>query len=238
MTDRLRVVSFNAYVGQPADQLRLNITRLVRDTMPDHGNLVVNLQEAHRFRGTVPGMRRHAADDHPRPGADMCVQMASTQLTIVRRGVMVIDGPPWTGPHSKVPDNQPPRVFPWLCVARDDETPWYVLDVHRTWTSHGDRNMPSWNAEDRQLELWADRRAVGHPSRPLVIDGDHNGSARDRFPTSVSSLSRRIGATPHLMGVDGPLVRGATCHNRRLVKGYGSDGHHPIVSDLARCPSR
>lgn len=230
MTERLRVVTHNVWVGQRADQLRANVNRLIRDTAPH----ILNLQEAARFGGTVPGYRRHAADDHPRPYAAMCVQLVRRDLTIVRRGVMVINGPWWTGPHSDQPRNQPPRVYPWLCVARDDETPWYVLNVHRTWTGHGERNMWSWRSEDAQLDAWASRRNVGHPSRPLVIDGDHNGNDRDKGTWSISSLARRIDAEPHLIGVDGPLVRGARCRNRRLASGYGSDGHHPVVSDLAR----
>jgi hypothetical protein len=216
-------------VGQQRDSLRLNVTRLLRDTHAD----VAMLQEAERFNGTVPGYRRWAADEHPRPEAGMCVILYRKELRVVRRGLMVIEGPDWVGPKHGL--RHPPRIFPWLALEDPEAGPaWYLLNVHRTWVGDEWRNLGSWTAEDHQLERWADRRMAGHPERPLGMFGDWNGSERDRHPLSVSSLARRTGTTPNLIGVDGGLVRAAKAHARRLTRSYTTErpAHHPVVTDL------
>jgi hypothetical protein len=190
------------------------------------------LQEAHRFNGTVPGYRRWAADQHPRPEADMCVILYRRELKVIRRGLMVIDGPDWIGPKHGL--KHPPRIFPWLCLQGEEGPGWYMLNLHRTWVGDEWRNLGSWEAEDAALERWADRRDAGHPARPLVMGGDNNGSERDKHPLSVSSLARRTGTTLYLIGVDGVMARRAKGHARRLARAYTPErpAHHPIVTDL------
>ena len=65
MSERLRLVTHNVWVGQPPGELRANLSRLAADTDWPHA---IALQEARRLAAPPTGYVRVRADDvaeHP-----------------------------------------------------------------------------------------------------------------------------------------------------------------------------
>lgn len=223
----MRGVTWNAWVGQSADELIENAGELLRDTgFP----VVLATQETWRLRRPIPGYKRFAADGgHP--------ENASCQLH-VRRGVKVLNdfflrpgGPNWVGPkHGLV---HPPRVFPGVTLVHAKQL-WDVVCLHRVPGGPDAlpmRNREAWRHEDERLQAFADHRARRRPERNLLLLGDWNNGAGDRSPLSVRDLAKRIDAEMALEEVDGALVRGheGKVRTRKLSGRYGSDNHEPVV---------
>ncbi len=227
----MRVVTFNAWVGQEPEDLRSNLLQLCGDLFAPE---VIALQEATRFDGTIPGYDRVAASDRGRHR-----DASSSVLLVRRKGVRImratavrVNGPSWVGPHGTV---HPPRVYPAVSLLVHNDRKigsaerWRVIDVHRTPLRH--QNREAWAAEEDALARWAG--TPGDSPRPVVMLGDWNGRYSDLRP-----LAKRTGTSVHLRGIDGALLR--NCHGdaRRLPERYGSDAHFPVALDLTKETTR
>lgn len=222
---RLRVVTWNVSVTQPPDQLAQNLEFMLADAGQPH---VVALQEAKRYKGAPPGYRRWAADQHPRPEADNNVLLVRRRgVELVRRRVLAIHGPHWTGPHQG--REHPPRVYPGVDVRAEGSTVWSLLDVHRVTGGPTGKNADAWLAEDQQLEAWSDQRHLRHRDRQLVLLGDWQLNAKDQRPLAPAGLGRRINGRLLFSGIDGAIVTHAHGHVHQLPRRYGSDTHQPVV---------
>lgn len=220
-------VTFNVWVGQPLDRLRANLIRLAKDTdFPD----VICLQEAKRWKGSIPGYETVRADSE-RPEAGSTVLLVRKRaLDVVREVSVEVGGPDWIGP--KHGDIHQPRVFPGA-VVRDTVTPGRVdvLGLHRNPGGPDSRNEAAWNAEHRAILEWADQREANAAFRPKVLLGDLNSrrGANADDPQSLASLAKRLDARLITRGIDGGLViDGDVKDVEELEDGYGSDGHKPV----------
>lgn len=219
----MRIVTFNAWVGQDPRDLAQHLEELAHDTdRPE----VIAVQEAKRYGGSIPGYERVAASMKH-------LEDRSCLLLVRRRGVKIhrerelrIVGPWWTGPHG---DRHPPRVYPGVGIETPEGRA-VVLNVHRTPIRNSGKPgvAGSWAAEHVQLRAWLNDRTT-HPAAAV---GDWNGRESDTEPMSVSDLAQQTRTDLRLRGIDGALTKGFEGRTRKLDQKYGSDGHHPVVVDL------
>lgn len=230
---RLDVVTHNIWVGNKDP--RGNLIRLRDDTAAITGTRphAIVLQEAKRFRGTIPGYDRHACDEHGDECRSTVVLVRDRGVDVTRARFLHVDGPDWVGP--KHGDPHEPRTFPDLTLEVHDEhgdQRWDLLGVHRTPggpNPHIAVNGRSWAAEHDEIVGWADHRQERHEGRPFLIVGDHNDRAGTLEPRSLGRLAADIDATAKMRGIDGALVHGARATAEELPGRYGSDGHQPVI---------
>lgn len=218
----MRIVTFNAWVGQRPRALRKNLERLVDVTERPE---ILAVQEAKRWDGTIPGYERVAWDTkgaHEDTGNGV-ILVRRRGVEIYGRRFLHVDGPWWeVVNHDKM---HPPRLYPGVGIETR-EGRCIVLNVHRVPSRHV--NSEAWAAEHRDLRAWAGRRA-----HPFAMVGDWNGRESDRGPFSISTLAEEIGGKAHLRGIDGAITRGfKVTHLERLDRKFGSDAHRPVVIDL------
>lgn len=219
----LHAATWNGWVGQRPAAGRANLEQLLEDTgRPD----VLAGQELSWLDGTIPGYRRHAADDHPRREGDRNVLLIRRDLNVHRTGLLVMHHDRWIGPKPRGAQWHEPRIYPWAVVSHPGERRrWPVLDVHRITSSDG-KNEAQRAAELEQLETFLAAMHVRHPRRPLVALGDWNG-------TAYAGLARRLDADLALIEVDGALALNARVTRvRKLKSRYGSDSHNPVSVTL------
>lgn len=227
---RLRLVTHNVWVGNRGDELRANLSRLAEDTSWPHA---IAVQEATGLRLAIPGYQRVAvAVDELRHPDDLgCQLLLRDDVELVRRRLVPVGGPWWTGP--KHGHRHPPKVFVGATVGWAGLR-WDLLSVHRVWTGGMRRNMGAWAAEHEALAEWTRARAAradGH--RPVVELGDWNGRTSDTGRLSVTGLAAQVDGKLTMRGIDGALAVNATVSGcRELERRYGSDGHHPLVMRL------
>lgn len=223
--DLLRLVTFNVWVGQHPKRLRRNLRRLVRQLNHPH---VIALQEAKRFRGTIPGYQRLACTE-PQHEDDLdCVLLVRNDVAVIHPRIVRVDGPMWRGPKHGLA--HAPKVFVGATLEHLGRR-WDVLNVHRTWTGRGRHNMASWNAEDTKLHSWLTHRAQrANATRPVIALGDWNGGLADRrYDATVARLAHDVDAQYAFSGIDGALAINVSDVSRRELDDlYGSDGHHPV----------
>lgn len=208
-----RILSWNVYVGQSSAAVRAALMLLAVLHWPHY----IVLQEAKRFGGSIPGYRRHAADDLERDDADNCVILARKGLRVTGQPLPV-DGPGWV--HKKP---KPSRVFMATTERRPRLT---VVDVHRCTRGMSGTNAEEWQAEHATLVLHAEATAG-----PLLQVGDWNAQADRRHRTSPQALAERIGGrvvAAEEDDIDYAIVRGCRASIRRLRRKYGSD-HAPAL---------
>ena len=217
----MRIVTFNAWVGQTHKSLTNNVLQLVGDL---HAPEVLALQEVPGWREPIPGYLRVVCK-HPSHRDN-----SSTQLLVRRQGVNLrghrcvhVDGPDWRGPHGVT---HPPRVFPAARIALADGRYRRILGVHRVPTPG--RNAAAWDAEHAAIIEWVRARKL-----PVIMAGDWNTG-----PTMLAPLARQTNTATKLRGVDGFLISntisGATV--RRLPDHYGSDAHRPTILTIRETP--
>lgn len=219
-TPRLRLISWNVHVGNSPATIRRALIVLAAMFRPH----VIVLQEAKRFTGTIPGYRRHAADDSTAKDAANCVTLVRRGARNVRGGPEHVPGKGWSYKGNR----KPPRTFYSNRLTRGGVR-WHVLNVHRCVGGPNGNNVAEWMAEDATIVGWAQQR----PEGVLVILGDQqNDHAKPRDPGSTANLADRLGAdilTPG--GIDYALTRGAGGKIRKLARMFGSD-HAPVLVTL------
>ena len=215
MPDTLRVVVWNMKVGRSRAAYVAALLALVARSWPH----VIVLQEAKRFRGSIPGYRRHAAPPSLREDADNNIILVRNNLP--QRGWAVpVDGPGWV--HEKP---KPPRTFYAVKVG------WVTLvSVHRC-TKGKSVNKAAWQAEHDTL-----RTLAAQVPGAFVPVGDWNRVAGDTGWLNPGILADQIGA--HVVAadeadIDYGLVRGALARIKRFRNKGGSD-HHPHLLTLRR----
>lgn len=202
------------------DQLRDNLAQLARDTGHPH---VLALQEATRLRRPIHGYQRVAIDFPDHPDDLGCQLLVRDDVDVIRRRLVPVGGPWWTGPKHGL--RHPPKVFVGATVAIERQR-WDVLSVHRVWTGPHHRNADTWRAERTALMEWIPARAQhdnGH--RPVVAAGDWNDRGEAMRP-----LVHATGGQLAMRGIDGALAVHAQLRVHKLDSRYGSDGHEPVVA--------
>lgn len=220
-TAKLRLISWNVYVGNKPARIRTSLMLLAALFWPH----AICLQEARRFKGTIPGYMRYASTDKNRDDSGQ-------NIILVRRGVNVegagpenVPGDGWT--YNGNP--KPPRTFYGLIVWVAN-TPWHILNVHRCVGGPNGNSPDEWAAEDATIETWAGEM----PNRePTIIVGDHNDRGTTRRPGTVADLAHRINADILTVGdtIDYALIRDCDGIIRRLARNLGSD-HAPQLITL------
>lgn len=210
MPRRLRCLVWNVYVGQHPAKVRAALLLLVARHWPH----AIVLQEAKRFRGTIPGYRRHAANiGHPDAGN--CIVLVRKGLPQSTARALPVVGGAWVHKRPK-----PARVFVAVKVA------WLtVVSVHRCTRGPDNVNAPAWKAEHKTL---LDAARVRDP---LAMLGDWNAHPDARSP-SPARLAEQFGGhvvTADESDIDYALVRGAVAVIKRGRATYGSPGHAPFL---------
>lgn len=203
------------------DQLRDNLARLAGDIEPRLPH-VLALQEATRLRHAIHGYQRVAIDFPDHPDDLGCQLLVRDDVEVIRRRLVAVGGPWWTGPKHGL--RHPPKVFVGATVELRGQR-WDVLSVHRVWTGPHHRNADTWRAERDALMSWIpDRAERDHGTRPVITLGDWNDRGDGMAP-----LVRSTGGQLAMRGIDGAL--GVNCHLKahKLDDRYGSDGHEPVV---------
>lgn len=224
----LRILLWNIYIGNHPTAVRAALILLAGLFRPH----LIALQEARRFTGTIPGYRRHAADDSPREDATQNITLVRADRRNVTSWPMYVPGKGWTYDGNP----KPPRTFHAVTVPHAGLL-WHVLNVHRCVGGPTGNSPAEWRHEDAVIAGWAETIPADDPAAAV---GDWNGAPTNRRPLAVGDLADRIDAKALTAGgIDYALIRGCGGTIRALARSFGSD-HAPrfITLTARRTPRR
>jgi len=232
----LKVVTFNAWVGQAFGPLIKNLVRLIAKLRKPH---VIVLQEVwrHDLEDAIKGYTGYTG----RPDQTRDDTYRSTVVLVrddgeVRRSTSWSSGANWTwNGNSKAA-----RVFVRVTVRFPRIG---VVDIIGGHLIPGgpkpsiDLNEVGWRRDLDMLEHKVKGILDRHPRRLLVLAMDWNAGWGEMaaYSHSLKSFAKRIGAREGIIHIDGVMVvNGAVESVRRLKRKFGSDGHRPVVARIRR----
>lgn len=216
---RLRVATFNVWVGQRGWRLRRNLRKMAKAAGWPH---VIALQEAGRLRRAPRGYVKVVPLTNRREAKNNVLLLRAKDVKLYKDRPLPIQGDPWVGPKKQA-KTHPPRVHVGATVEAEDKLRDF-LGVHRVTVSDG-KNEEQRRVEAEQIESWIKARLEHRPDRMIVALGDWNGTP-DR-------LARRVGGVLAMDEIDGAVVINAkVLRVRKLKRRFGSDNHFPVVIDI------
>lgn len=211
--DVLDVLSWNVYIGNTPEKVRLNLSPMLSTYKPE----VCALMEASKMYGHLGALGYKVVQLKPRPLRPGSQPGQGNIAILVRNDVKIKQRFSlrmltfWLGPKHGLP--QDPRVYRWVKIVWKDKT-WKIGAAHQPF------GVTARLESVRKLIGWFNRTV---PGRPTVLVLDANMSQ----PEFRQRIADKVGAQVLGSGIDIAAYKNARCVSVRDLGKRGSD--HPAM---------